>query len=262
MGCRSFTRYEERGYNFTTSQPAGQLGGTPIVTYDRYIGFFNANGLINPDNIKFSDFKTAVKKLISNMKQIIYLMLLYLPFTGYTQDCNYSYKKWIKEDGCWVFQSYKSIGIADGDTIEVSKKYQVSLPKSIKWYNESPNMAIFILAENQSITIETHYNQKFQFSKDTIYVPTFEETYEIISRFHSICNSNRFYKKLYIIAEDRNKRNTNRKDIVVYKIGCRLLLFNIKEKNFKRISELVKTFRIISSTDGNASDTRPSGYVY
>lgn len=51
------------GYDFTTSQPSGQVGGMPTVKYHRSIGFFNSDGLINPKSIKFSDFKSAVKKI-------------------------------------------------------------------------------------------------------------------------------------------------------------------------------------------------------
>ena len=51
------------GYNFTTSQSANQIGGNPIVTYDRFIRFFDKNGYINSEKHKFSDFKRSVNKI-------------------------------------------------------------------------------------------------------------------------------------------------------------------------------------------------------
>ena len=51
------------GYNFTTSQSANQIGGNPIVTYDRFIRFFDKNGSINSEKHKFSDFKRSVNKI-------------------------------------------------------------------------------------------------------------------------------------------------------------------------------------------------------
>jgi hypothetical protein len=51
------------GYYYTIRHDPNKIGGLPEVIYDRYIGFFNKNGLINTDNIKFSDFKSAVLKI-------------------------------------------------------------------------------------------------------------------------------------------------------------------------------------------------------
>ncbi|MBR1655836.1 MAG: hypothetical protein IJ698_05425 [Prevotella sp.] len=31
------------------------------------------------------------------------------------------YEKWINKDTCWIFNSFRSVGVADGDTICIKK---------------------------------------------------------------------------------------------------------------------------------------------
>lgn len=180
------------------------------------------------------------------MKKIIHLIIFCIPLYCYAQNCNNTYKKWIDKDTHWLFNSYRTIGIADNDTLKVSKTFEVSLPKSIKWYNESPNKTIFILSKNQSISIETTCDQISEYNKDTIYTPTFNEIFEVLSRFHDTSSSNVFYKKIFRLAK-KNKASVSKKNYIILKDGCRILLFNINGKDVKCILDLIQTFKLTNA---------------
>jgi hypothetical protein len=51
------------GYYYTERPVSNQFGGLPEIKHDRYIGFFNKNGLLNTENIPFSSFKRAATKI-------------------------------------------------------------------------------------------------------------------------------------------------------------------------------------------------------
>ena len=51
------------GYYYSTMYPNGQIGGYPEVRYEQYISFFNSQGIMHSNMIKFSAFVNAVKKI-------------------------------------------------------------------------------------------------------------------------------------------------------------------------------------------------------
>jgi hypothetical protein len=159
-----------------------------------------------------------------------------------------SYNPWIDKDSCWLFHSFREISMADGDTMNISKQYEVCLPKSIIWYAGLSSKSLFVFKDNQSISIETVYFRNVRpHDIDTTYIPSSKEIYDIISMFYSDGRDFHVYRKIYKIAEIRDKTiNKHRKDSVIFKDGCRILLFNIKEKDFDRIVKMLQfSFKIM-----------------
>jgi hypothetical protein len=187
------------------------------------------------------------------MKHIIVnLLLLMLSILGHAQTGKNSYKMWIDLDSCWLYRPLRVIGVADGDTLKISKVYEVLLPKEIKCTtNLDAGHNVFLLSNNQCISIETeYYKDILPHFTDTVYIPQWQEVFDIIC-VHSWCEKPRHYRKICTIAESRNeKRDMRRKDLVLFKDGCRILLFNIKKRDFDIVLGMVQTFKVI----GNVSN--------
>ncbi len=54
----------------------------------------------------------------------------------------------------WMFKSYVSIAMPDGNFLYQYPSYMFPLPKTLKWYTEIPGKLMFILDKKQTIFVE------------------------------------------------------------------------------------------------------------
>ena len=126
------------------------------------------------------------------------------------------YKKWIDKDTCWIFNSFRHIGTADGDTIFVNEPYQLTLPKTIRRYGEMSGGALFVLKNNQYIFVRQNSEPPIAFKEEHIDIKDF------ISFFANLLTN----KDKRIISKVGKKHKRRRKICLELKNGINILLYN------------------------------------
>ena len=69
----------------------------------------------------------------------------------------------------WMFKSYVSIAMPDGNFLYQYPSYMFPLPKTLKWYTEIPGKLMFILDKKQTIFVEIINTEILN---DTTYIPS------------------------------------------------------------------------------------------
>lgn len=176
------------------------------------------------------------------MKRIIVFILLVIPYFAFSQEITVN-KKWIDRDSCWVFTSFNSIGVVGNDTLCESGVFTISLPKSIKFYCETPNKVLFVFPKNQSLLIEKVFNHNSKsVTKDTT-IHNYDDICLMISRFTNNCGNNRFYKRMNKIVQSKSFINKRRVSSLYMKDGYKILIFNIKRKEYKYFLDMLNSFK-------------------
>lgn len=78
----------------------------------------------------------------------------------------------------WMFKSYVSIAMPDGNFLYQYPSYMFPLPKTLKWYTEIPGKLMFILDKKQTIFVEIINTEILN---DTAYIPSEDFMIDIIS---------------------------------------------------------------------------------
>lgn len=78
----------------------------------------------------------------------------------------------------WMFKSYVSIAMPDGNFLYQYPSYMFPLPKTLKWYTEIPGKLMFILDKKQTIFVEIINTEILN---DTTYIPSEDFMIDIIS---------------------------------------------------------------------------------
>lgn len=157
------------------------------------------------------------------MRIINLLLLAVAPMFCMSQNIDSTYKKWEDKGDYWIFTSYNSIKVADGDTLSVSVPYKITIPKSIRHYYENPNGALFVFSGDQYAFIRTPYNHHKTLKYDQIT----DEIQYILDSFNDVLKR-KHYKGLY---DAICKKKRVKKRITLYVDG--ILFVNIKSSNTK-----------------------------
>ena len=78
----------------------------------------------------------------------------------------------------WMFKSYVSIAMPDGNFLYQYPSYMFPLPKTLKWYTEIPGKLMFILDKKQTIFVEIINTEILN---DTTYILSEDFMIDIIS---------------------------------------------------------------------------------
>ena len=158
--------------------------------------------------------------------------------------------------------------------------FKIKLPKGLKYQEvlSSGNLLRFIYKNNQAIFIKNQkviqkygdidsLNNKFRY--DTIYLETLKDTIFILTEDemkkdeirrmvvriignldYEDCKNihcKKFAEMIFndLVLEEDYSKSKGRKDIMIYKNGVKILLFNVKEKNIKKWTKLVQEIEVI-----------------
>lgn len=141
------------------------------------------------------------------------------------------YEKWIDKDTCWIFNSFRSIGTADGDTICVNEPYQLTLPKTIRRYGEIPNGALFVLKNNQYVFVRRKSEKSIVCVEECIDIETF------ISFFDNLLTN----KDKRIISKVEKMNKKRKKVYLEMKNGINILLYNFKEEDLRKMVLMIES---------------------
>ena len=166
------------GYYFQEIRNLNTFGsGQTDVSLHRSICFYNKNGAINSEEIRFSDFKISSKKRSTRNNRHMRVLLFIALFVWNTAIRAQTAK--LTDMGTyWMFKSYVSIAMPDGNFLYQYPSYMFPLPKTLKWYTEIPGKLMFILDKKQTIFVEIINTEILN---DTTYIPSEDFMIDIIS---------------------------------------------------------------------------------
>lgn len=139
----------------------------------------------------------------------------------------------------WMFKSYVSIAMPDGNFLYQYPSYMFPLPKTLKWYTEIPGKLMFILDKKQTIFVEIINTEILN---DTAYIPSEDFMIDIISEKFSYLRHERNYKAISSLLE---KIDYHKKSYwLLQQNNCRILLFNFQKSNLTKTLRLLRSIQV------------------
>ena len=139
----------------------------------------------------------------------------------------------------WMFKSYVSIAMHDGNFLYQYPSYMFPLPKTLKWYTEIPGKLMFILDKKQTIFVEIINTEILN---DTTYIPSEDFMIDIISEKFSYLRHERNYKAISSLLE---KIDYHKKGYwLLQQNNCRILLFNFQKSNLTKTLRLLRSIQV------------------
>ena len=139
----------------------------------------------------------------------------------------------------WMFKSYVSIAMSDGNFLYQYPSYMFPLPKTLKWYTEIPGKLMFILDKKQTIFVEIINTEILN---DTTYIPSEDFMIDIISEKFSYLRHERNYKAISSLLE---KIDYHKKGYwLLQQNNCRILLFNFQKSNLTKTLRLLRSIQV------------------
>jgi len=230
----------------------------------------------------FSQIDTAFTKLQS--KEILQCFSAYSEYNkNFPVNIEYPYAIEKKKDYLlYRYYRIRAFLIRGSSSIcshDFYSDFKIKLPKGLKYQEVLGfgNLIRFVYKNNQAIFIRNQkvvkkycdidsLNNKFRYDtiyletlKDTIFVPTEDEMKQdeirrIVVRIiggldYKDCKSihcKKFAEMIFndLVLEENYSKSKGRKDIMIYKNGVKILLFNVKEKNIKKWTKLVQEIEV------------------
>jgi hypothetical protein len=151
-----------------------------------------------------------------------------------------------RHDSLEIFDDYyvytfQSNLVANADKEKTNPRhFQIKLPKGMKSYKTfGLDQFAFFYKKKQCVFVYLNRNLNDQVSKDTSYIPTEQETDDII--FKLVANTWDLKKN----NMQNNAYDNKRKSLIIRKGSAVILLYNILPKNFSNFEQYAKQFHFL-----------------
>jgi hypothetical protein len=152
---------------------------------------------------------------------------------------------WQYLDSCLWFAYKQKVSVFNPNT----RLFEVKLPKQLVTY-ESPRFTKFwfYFNDNQFVVIDNNNGGEKNELIDTVYQPDYFTVEDMVTHGINPRYSSRYHKRATKLVEKRKNDEIDkyRKDILIVKNGCKILLFNIKEKEFEHTFNTInRSFKLL-----------------